>query len=157
MTRYIKQRDTFRCGPVAVLNSIRWAGLGVATDFVYDLSEFMGCTRPGGTPAAPFEETLRDMGRALQLYKVSTMYKPKLYQIEDHLEKDGSVILNVSSDRTFNRRHYMNVIGTTGKKFTVVNAYQGNSAVHDVSREKFKKHFVNHWLPQYKGWFLTRI
>lgn len=161
MTRYVKQKDSFRCGPVAILNALKWAGIKVSYDsFINCLTLLCLCTPSRGTKHGDFDLILRGVGEGY--YTVKRIYRPKLNQIEKHLKSGGAVILNyrIHRDSTCERRHFQFTIDTDrkGEKFKIANI-GSKKAVCTISRLGFKNRFLRFQRTDksFKGWFLTKI
>lgn len=165
MIRYYKQRDHFRCGPIAIFNAIKWEGgfKGLtAKKAMPRISVLCDCNRiTQGTHHSPFDKTLRRTARGF--YDVRRVYTPKLKEIEEHLRAGGAVILNyqhilVKAGKRLVVRHYVLVTDMSpgGEYFGVVN-YQPKRPVYQrIHRDTLKKHIMRFRQPPFKGWFLTR-
>lgn len=71
MTRYVRQRDNYSCGPVAIANALKWAG----SKFSYRRYHPMfiaaaKCQKPRGTKRGHFDRTLRFFARTFDWFKV---------------------------------------------------------------------------------------
>ena len=157
MTQYIKQRDKFRCGPVAVLNSLRWAGANVSTNYVYELSEKCK-TRPfgyGGTSHHDFDRVMRKEGG--ELFKADLILKPRINEIEEHLKKGGALVLNYAWGK---HRHFvlLTEVSETGKTFAMINDFANRPAVVKVRRKTFIERCLMHRNDEdAKAWLLTKV
>ncbi len=159
--RYYKQRDQFRCGPIAIYNALKWEGgfKGLtAKKAMPRLDALCDCDRITlGTYHGPFESTLRRTAR--DFYDVRRVYTPKLHEIEEHLRAGGAIILNYQHIRKGEvARHYVLVTDMSpgGEYFGVVN-YQPKRPVYQrIHRDTLKKHIMRFRQPPFKGWFLTR-
>lgn len=89
--RYCKQKDMYSCGPVAILNALKWGGAN-ATYRKHIRFLTQECkTTSDGTEDKDFDRTLRTNGR--NWFSVA---KPKyfdIYTITDHLHSGGAVII----------------------------------------------------------------
>lgn len=161
MTQYIKQRDTFRCGPVAIVNSLRWAGVDIATNYVYELTDKCLTTPTnGGTPHYAFDRVLRENGK--DVIEVNLVLKPRMHEIEEHLKKGGAVALNyLWYDERDNESHRHYVLITeeskSGRTFEVVNDYRTRPAATKVRRKTFAKYFDFKNDEAAKAWLLTKV
>lgn len=128
MPRYIKQRDNFRCGPVAIANAIKWAG----GDFSFRknkkwLDEVANTTAPTGTWPVHFHRALRKVGgehftiTKRRLEKLTPTQSIRL--IRKHLKSGGAVIMNVSryTQMGDDAGHYFLLIGYGDGFFLGVN------------------------------------
>lgn len=114
MTYFIhRQRNLFSCGPVAILNALKWAGRGATYDSHYGLLVRECKTDVEGTHDKDLRKTLRKYGFKFKKTRL-------LQDIKDHLEDGGAMILShLDSDgewhysfwyaHRFNRYHGANI------------------------------------------------
>lgn len=160
--RYLKQRDEFRCGPVAIMNVLKWSGGLLSHDNMRDpLTKMCKCTSEGGgTGHGVFDQVLRKFGKRYKSYAVRRVMRPTLAQIEEHLREGGALVLNYCWNyRGGEDRHYSVVVGISdsGRSFRVVNGRKRGRAAKWIRREKFKN-----WEQRFqrtdkihKAWFIT--
>ncbi len=164
MPRYIKQRDKYRCGPVAILNSLKWAGVAASYSEHTDcLTELAVCgPPPRGTCHGTFDRALRVAGKGF--YSVRRVFRPYLGEIEDHLRGGGAIVHSYAwkidkEDRW--GRHFQLLVGISpsGKSLYTVNRAPERSALHRILRKTFKRDDLRFQRvdPCYKAWFLTKI
>lgn len=97
MPRYIRQRDNYSCGPVALLNALKWAGATRGTSYATLPSWRDTCrtTRREGT-------RFTDLFRAARMLPLLGARKAKprvrLADIDAHLRHGGAVILGSVSE-----------------------------------------------------------
>ncbi len=162
MARYLKQRDGYSCGPVAIMNVVKWAGLTFSyKNEIKFFQSICGCRPVFGTNHSNFEKALYTIAREVEGLKVKRVYKPKLWQIEDHLGAGGIIILNYYWKRAgTHARHFMilNRVSNSGKSFLTINDYRAGPAARWTSRETFKR--VNLRFQRtdslFKAWFISR-
>lgn len=131
--RYARQRDTFSCGPTAIVNAIKWAGYSCpAREFKKIFKKRTGCTRLRGTDPWILEQTLK---RVPELSIQYVLNVPNLRDIDEELKKGRSVLL-----RYFHSHggHYTLIVGRTKKFYVVVND-SPKKAISYRSRKKMKK------------------
>lgn len=159
--RYVKQRDKYSCGPVAVMNVLKWVGV----EFNYQeridvMRRVCECRPPNGTKHAAFDRALRITAELLPVdLRVRLVYKPKLGQIEEHLRAGGIIVLNYRWRRGGEgARHFMLVtkISDTGRSFLVVNDHRSGRAARRITRTKFKNWNLRYQRTDqsYKAWFI---
>lgn len=161
--RYIRQRDRTSCGPVAIINAVRWAG-GEAKyeDKFEDYVKRCRCVSPWGSTHNAFERTLRE--EAEGLFKVLRVYRPTISQITSHLLSEGAVILNYRSgrkckDRRKEKRHYYLLTSSSpfGMIFGTVNRNENTPAFCEIAIMSLKEDCKHHRSdPSFKAFFLTR-
>lgn len=162
--RYYKQRDEFRCGPIAIFNALKWAGgfPGLtAKQALPRLTTLCECVKPHGTYHRPLDKTLRLAGRGF--FDVRRVYAPKLKEIEKHLRAGGAIIINfrwleMRKGKMVDARHYVLVtdISIFGEYFGVVNFQTKRPVYQRIHRDTFKGRILRFRQPPFKGWFLTR-
>jgi len=141
MPRFVVQRDDFRCGPIAVLNALKWYGLpATKKKHLRLLTEACDCHREFGTYWA-------DMHRAItHYYPGSCQYVdfPSIGQLSDHVFDGGAFILRYCVNRKakplFRDGHVALCIDITETKrqFLFVNFYSGEKFTA-VRRHSLKK------------------
>lgn len=125
MVRYVKQRDETSCGPVAIINVLKWMGYKVSYDFIHTARYL--CNWEDTWSADPGATDL-DVERALKKLdiKKKRRIKPTLKEIDKHIDSGGIILLgyyNVYSLPGFklHEGHYSLCIGRTKKTYIMVN------------------------------------
>lgn len=96
MPRYVRQRDNYSCGPVAMLNAMKWAG---ATWLRYvDLPSFRSLCRTDRRRGTSFTGMVRAARHMPVLGARRAKPKVKLADIDAHLGHGGAVILGSVSE-----------------------------------------------------------
>jgi len=159
--RYVKQRDKYSCGPVAIMNVLKWAGYAFNyEDSLPVLQKLCKCISVTGTKHANFDRALRLVTSRFKVFKVRRVHRPKLWQIEEHLREGGLVILNYYWRKDEEgHRHFMLLDGVSdsGKSFSTINDFSKGPAYRRMTRRKFKRwnlRFQKHD-PHYKAWFIS--
>jgi len=161
--RYTRQRDSFTCGPVAVLNAVRWSGGKARYEDKFD--NYVGrcrCVPPWGTKHGAFDRVLRVEGDGL--YKVRRVYRPTIAQITSHLLNGGAVILNYRTgkkhkDPRKERRHFYMLTESSpfGLVFGAVNRNYNTPAFSEISFLDLQEDCKHRRSDRaFKAWFLTR-
>jgi hypothetical protein len=161
----VKQTDQFRCGPVAILNAIKWSG-GQATkkkDLPRITSECC-CTYPRGTPPTNLMAAIK---KYRHHFKATIQYDPPKRKFDRHLENGNAAILDYFSrwDGEY-CGHYILVLGKDKRCYTICNdrkRLKKDGDVPDlcscqrVSHKKFSKVCWKYYKDQYKVvFFLTK-
>ncbi len=140
--RYIKQRDKYRCGPVALMNILKWGGRWLTYDDMRDsLTALCRCTPEGGTGWGKFDQGLRKVAKRHKGFTVEKVRRPRLAEIEAHLRGGGALVLNYQWEYLGNEnRHYSLMVGISdsGRSFRIVNGRKRGRAAKWIRREKFK-------------------
>ena len=95
MIRYVRQQDDFRCGPIAILNALKWAypyrSIGHSKSRNLKSLCIMCKTDRQGTIPDEFHTALKDF-----FPYVRRILKPTITQINRHLDNDRPLILGHS-------------------------------------------------------------
>ena len=156
---FTKQRDRYSCGPVAILNALRWAGMDARyEDYIDILRIVCQCEVGEGTNPADFDKALRFLATAI--FRVRRVHRPRLGDIERHLREDGAVVINYLLNQAgVWSRHFALLVGASPSGLTLytVNDFKTGSAYRPVRRSKFVKDNLRYQRsdPHYKAWFLT--
>ena len=120
--RYTKQYNTDTCGPIALINILKWSGQKVSVrKNLKSISSLCGCEKGEGTLPSMFMASLilLDFG-----YKKIKNRLPDFDKVLD----DGQIILvDQEEDANNEDGHYYLVVGKTKKTFKCVNLYIGKS------------------------------
>ncbi len=162
MIRYTKQRDKFSCGPVAIMNAVKWTGsectyakrIGLFQDLCL-------CKLSGGTWHRNFDQALRRIAEAHGGFDVLRVHRPKLSRIEEHLRGGGIIILNYLWRRKSGASRHFSIlenVSDSGKTFRVINDFKAGPARQTIRRRTFVKYNLRFQRsdPHYKAWFLTK-
>ena len=90
--RYYRQKDGWRCGPIAVLNALKWAGAKAPWRTYRDkLCAFMECCKYHGTEPQKVEDALRKWGKGLFTVRYRTEKLP-LREIRRELDLGRAIV-----------------------------------------------------------------
>ena len=95
MSKYVRQQTDSSCGPIAILNAIKWSVPETSATYkeLYPtITSWCKCDRDG-TAAIDFEKALRAMGEfrgEFTVVKVRTFDEERIWK---HLRNDGGLIL----------------------------------------------------------------
>jgi predicted double-glycine peptidase len=127
---YIKQTDTFSCGPIALINARIFQGTlekGTNEEIFRKYTLKTNCESPDGTP-------IQDFWRVAKLYKFPRIYKPTLEKLNSLLDLGHGVLINHGDKK---RRHYSLIIGRSATKYDIVNHYCG-ATITPIKKAKFE-------------------
>ena len=163
MPRYVRQRDKYSCGPIAIINAIKWAG-GHAT-VKKDHKRLVRTTNcsvmPKGVFRSNFDRVLRHEGR--WIIKVTRRLRPGIKAIEEHVRKDDCVtIVNncfLGQETGELYAHFTLYVDASpsGKTFTCVNYFREGPAVAQFRRSTIIGDLRSHFVDFPCVWFLTRL
>lgn len=167
MPRYVKQRDEFRCGPIAILNTLKWAGCNVTAKLIPVLFKEVSCSPLFGTAESNITRGLRKLGKGI--FFTQTDRRPSLQKIERSLRKGKAVILGYwyhtddPEQKNYEMGHYALIIGVSpsGLTFYVENYIDINDNQRTrISRDRLQddlrvlKVAVERWYPN--AWYLRK-
>ena len=134
--RPIRQRDSFRCGPVAIVNVRKWLGQKVTYRDVFPLSKKMATTPHSGTAGSILEKELKQCGG-----KVKRIIHPSVKELNDHIDRGGIVLLRYRWENTKDGEgyHYGVFIKRTPKYFIGWNIIR-NQTVSRVSAKRMQQY-----------------
>jgi len=128
MPRYVRQRDFTSCGPVALINILKWLGCDITYNGYIDIARLL-CKHEPGVDGGTED---KDMGRALKKLKIKFFKRknPSLAQLDRHLDKGGIVLLDYCVPYSSKagkihfekgEGHFILCIHRSPKTYTVVN------------------------------------
>lgn len=96
MPRYLKQYDTYSCGPTAILNALKWAGVAISYRSHYKrvargCRVMEGSYRERGTLSADLDRTIRELGSGY--FSIRKVRSCTIQQLTDHLQNGGAAVL----------------------------------------------------------------
>ena len=135
-TRYIKQRDQYRCGPVAVINTLKFLGVSITYKSLPIIQELCKCANPHGTDRYDFENALKKLG-----VKFERRVRPTLKDIDRHINKGGAILMDYYLG--YEDGHYALCIGRKDKEnYLLVNSDEGPT-VAECHRTVYK--YMSEW------------
>lgn len=160
MPKYTKQRDRYNCGPVAILNALRWAGenASYASRIAY-LERLCKSQAPDiGCNHTNFDRALRKAGSGIFL--VRRVYQPQVREMEAHLKAGGAVVFNYGWEnrKKFGRHFTLLIPGIAEAIFGMINAHTRGPALRNHGQSKFREMGLQFRIDEHrKGWFLTKL
>lgn len=148
--RYVRQRNQYSCGPVAVLNAMKWAGMPVtAKDHLKWVSEECKADRTG-TWISDVDHFLRKLP-CLKVRKVRRRRNRDIWvHMMNHLDRDGSLLMGI---RDGDFAHYAFVHGSSDD-IKICNTHcVGEPTVYVTDQEGF---FLDYFKHKVAVWFLYR-
>jgi len=152
--RWIRQRDGYSCGPIAICNVAKWASIHPWDSWEKSRERLGGLCRTSrthGTSNASFESALRSVGRGK--LKIVRRARWKLDELAEWIEERGCIVIDFvvplahNMAKAVNNRdaHYVTVVDIMGPKgsewFKVINI-DSSETVSWVSREQFNWLFM---------------
>lgn len=99
MTRYLRQRDQYSCGPIALINAAKWAGLNITRRSLRTVIEMCGSTVSIGTHYAALTRVIREDMDGLFILS-GTRRRPTATQIIEHLRHHDRALVLIYFHRT---------------------------------------------------------
>ncbi len=145
MTRFIKQKDGFRCGPVAIINALKWHGEPATYKDIKVVSKILKCKR-SGTHTDNVDRVVK------KLFNVSRD-KPLLKDLNSHLDNEGAILIQFRWPNT-KTSHYTLITKRKGQCYHFINLY--NDQTHSVIKKSTFKKFIKRtkFLPHM--WLLSK-
>lgn len=130
MVRYVRQKDYTSCGPIALINILKWIGVNVTYNNFIEMARGLCGHEPG------HEGGTRDHGMMIAFRKLRISYSrrknPTLAQIDFHLDSGDIILLDYTMGMNKRRvssleKHFVLIIERTPKMYTVVNGETKNT------------------------------
>ena len=155
MPRYIKQKDDFSCGPVALLNVRLWAGQQITYKQNYEECKIMCKCSEEGTQRSHFQRALNYF--ALNSYNVYSNSHLNIQDLTNHINADGAaVLLHYFPGAWYS--HFCLVIGKKDDDWIVINDDKKQlrqKLPHDEMKVHMKRQFIDGvWFP--KLWLISQ-
>lgn len=117
MTRYYKQTDNKSCGPIAVMNAIRWAGGKVTRKDLPKFQKACRCSEKGTYP-----HRLNIVLKKQKHFSCYWLVQPPKVILDMHLRDGGAAIVrNTWREKDGHRGHYFLITKKSKKTYTVFN------------------------------------
>lgn len=135
MPRYVKQPDKISCGPIAIMNALKWSGRRCTLKNNFQrLTKACDCS-PGnyGSSISAFDHALRNETRGR--LNIKRRHRSSIREIEEHLhQRNGAVIINYLyiCEKTGDRVGHLALFthtSETGGSFTGVNDVRDKTIV----------------------------
>lgn len=139
MPRYVKQRDRYSCGPVAIINALKWAGYPASYDSIKYLRRLCKCKPYSyeedwtGTRSGDFTAAIIKAGHAKAFYCQYAL-QPSVETVRAHLDSGGAVVVLVLMGED---AHYALFVGHCPGHILGIN-YDFKHAVIDMSTNSLR-------------------
>lgn len=136
---YTKQKGKNLCGPTAILNLMKWAGLRVT--WKEDIKFCMDLCSSDVSTDGMWSWIMDIVLKYFPLFKVKkTIHIPKLKQLDKQLNNGRAiVIVYLYKDGRAQNGHFMLCVGKTEKYYNVVNDKMNGKALSRISRKTMRK------------------
>lgn len=135
--RYLNQRDGYSCGPIAIINVLKWLGHRATEDQLPYFRNLCSTSIKDGTSAEDISSALDWYDNFIQYDFMPTV---TLGRIVAQLKR-GIILLHywINTDKEQDNGHYILIIGTTKKGFLVVNEFNKGYALRECTSEHLSK------------------
>lgn len=126
MVRYVKQKDNTSCGPIALINTLKWLGYSVSYDFLHIARYMCKCESNrskdgGGTTDMNFERALKSFG-----IKKKRKIQPTIKELDKHIDSGGIAIISYFNTYPMckfkkDAGHFALCISRTSRTYMMVN------------------------------------
>lgn len=140
MIRYVRQKDDYSCGPVALINAIKWLGYNYPyKDNIFFIKKLCDCKKEEDWSGTHYY----DLSKALKKLKIKNKFNenPKISEIIEHIENEGSLILReLYKENKEWCGHYFFIYGydSQEKEFLTVNSRKDETmskiSLHDLKK-----------------------
>ncbi len=99
MKRYLNQKDTYSCGPIAIVNAFKWLGYSATSKDLPVLSEVCKLDKKYGTTIQNLDKGLKHMCKKHKHPKIRKTTKITIKKIEKLLLQGKAVLLDLGWKR----------------------------------------------------------
>ena len=133
MIRYLRQRDNYNCGPVAIINALKFFGERATQKDISRIAKIVNCKSPHGTSP-------KNMNKGInKIFKCEKMEDPTMRDIDQILLNGNPVILNYLIQENGERwGHYIFIPRRETDGFIIINENK-NRTVDLVNRTTISK------------------
>lgn len=136
MVRYKKQTDTFRCGPIAILNALKWAGIKP------DLKKLERQTKCKSPSSGTSCQNLQSAIFSYKEIRVRVSHKVRIDDVRSHLFSGKSIVYffryhNKKDNGRYGHFFFIDGISKTGKSLYVVNYQLKSPARIRITTKRF--------------------
>ncbi len=160
--RYVGQRDKSSCGPIAILNILKWAGKKIsAKKNINIIRDMCKCGMYGNLGTRP--SRLDIVINNIKSIKVKrTKHFAKMGEVNKHIDSGGACVMRIVwSDRKKTQGHYTLCVGRNKRGYKMVNLYSDRKTLCYANKKQMKEMLYNSVL-DFNGradpivWFIKR-
>lgn len=135
--RYARQIRRYTCAPIALLNTLKWAGYRCdRKSYIENLIERTRCISTGDETGTFKSDMYEALQNTPEFSRVSEVIRPTLKTIDNQLDSGGAVILSIDGK---NYGHTFLCAGRTKKNYIVVNLYF-KETINNIRRKTMSKY-----------------
>jgi hypothetical protein len=120
LIRYVKQKDKSSCGPVAILNVLKWAGGDHVTYKSLPYIRKVCETDEGGTDSGNFSVVLLRAGA--ERFSTRWILQPDHETVFSHLANGGAIVILHAYPKKWGA-HYSFFVGEFGQRVIAINHF----------------------------------
>lgn len=140
MVRYCKQRDRSSCGPVAIINLLKFFGKDAKYEFIRMFRHITYCDS-FGVQVEHFEDLLKTFKTVYRVHHKREGQIP-LSHLDEWLDKGWPVVMRFFHEIYHGRRmgHFVTIIGRTKRGYLVTNYGRKYPSLFLVTRREMARH-----------------
>lgn len=137
--RYLKQRNKYACGPVAIMNALKWANINVSYKKHFNkIKKLTDCINDGSY----YDGIVKAIKNYSKVFNFVENHFIEICDIDGYIKNGASIILEYyykdSESSDGYSGHYVFIPGKWGKYYLLVNNYQEGEALQICSRRELK-------------------
>lgn len=142
MVRYARQYNDYTCGPIAIINAIKWSGhKGTLKNDLKRITQECRCDRNNGTSHGNFDHVLRQYSRGR--FTARRRLYPDFSDVVQHLAHPNcAVIINYLHVGEITDAHYVLLLGgkaKNGRGLTLINSFSKETRV-EINEKQIKEY-----------------
>ena len=142
MIRYVRQRDKFRCGPVAIINTMKALGQQVSYQtWIPQLDQICLAKEYGGTFETQLNNVLVSLAKKKKFSVKGWKNNPTLGDLDKELSQKRVVLLRYFHSEP-KKGHYTTIIGRTKQFYILANDSEDRPTITKVSRKTMQKYLA---------------
>lgn len=147
--KYINQIDKYSCGPIAILNVMRWAGCKTPYSYIYCLRSILNIRKEKGSWSTDIDRLLRCINK-VHVLKHDFI---KLEYINTVLTNNKIVVLQ--HPVKVNEGHFTIIVSKQNNRYKLLNPFYSSSY---LSKSKLLKLLNRTWPDgvRNKAWIITK-
>lgn len=149
--RYVKQRDSYSCGPVAIINILKWLGVEKVTYKLLPFAQIICNCSTDGTHDIDIEKAMKYL-EITKKRKIS----PSIKEVDKHLISGGIILISYVT--IFDDGHFSLCVGKHdgkhGPYYRVINSeFGGNDLIYrkDIIKMLHRSKLEKSWT-----WFIYK-
>jgi hypothetical protein len=154
----MKQRDGYSCGPVAIINALKWAGVETTKEERKRISNKIKCKQNFGT----FKEDFQKYFKQIKYLDSKFFHRLSLKKFKKHIDNGGAIIWirKLEKEVVGNKvyvwdGHYTFCIGRDKENYLLVNNYYKDKTPKAYKEKYIKTNTKPKKRPNQRRWALA--